>query len=65
MSGLSEVNYHGRLMTLNLFSIRVRLLRSDLIKYWRILCCNTEGYELSVLFRRSLGLLCFQLWVVF
>jgi hypothetical protein len=53
--GLSEVSYHDRLLTLNLFSIRGRLLRSDLIKYWRILCCNTEGYDLSVLFQRSLG----------
>jgi hypothetical protein len=52
--GLSELSYRDRLTTLGLFSIRGRLLRTDLIKYWRILCCDTEGFDLSILFQRSL-----------
>ena len=29
-------------------------MRTDLIKYWKILSCETSAYDLSVLFQRSL-----------
>ena len=29
-------------------------MRSDLIKYWKTLCCELPGFDLSVLFQRSL-----------
>ena len=51
MQGLS---YTERLKLLNLFSIKGRLLRSDLIKHWKTLCCELPGFDLSVLFLRSL-----------
>ena len=34
--GLGELSYQQRLRSLNLFSIRGRLLRADLIKTWKI-----------------------------
>ncbi len=52
--GMSELDYGARLRALDLFSIRGRFLRSDLIKYWKILCSDSEGYDLSVMFQRSL-----------
>ena len=36
VSGLQNVSYAERLDRLNLYSIKGRLLRSDLIKYWKI-----------------------------
>jgi hypothetical protein len=42
VNGLSEMNYGDRLRRLNLFSIKGRLLRADLIKYWKILHGNNE-----------------------
>ena len=51
--GFSNLSYAERLRSLNLFSIKGRLLRSDLIKYWKIVCCESEGFDLSVLFQRS------------
>ena len=53
MVGLSELSYAERLRALNLFSIRGRFLRSDLIKYWKILCSYGGGCDLSGMFRRS------------
>jgi hypothetical protein len=52
--GLSNVDYNARLRALDLFSIRGRLLRAGLIKYWKVLCCDTEGYDLNVLFQRAM-----------
>ena len=37
IAGLEEVSYGDRLRELNLFSVKGRLLRADLIKYWKIL----------------------------
>ena len=37
IDGLSGVDYGGRLRSLDLFSVKGRLLRADLIKYWKIL----------------------------
>ena len=31
-----------------------QLLQSGLIKYWTILCCDSAGHNLSVLFQRSM-----------
>ena len=50
--GLTGLDYGERLRLLNLFSIRGRFLRSDLIKYWKILCCKSEGCDLSGMFDR-------------
>ena len=38
---------------LNLYSIRGRFLRADLIKYWKVVC-DSVGCDLSVLFQKSL-----------
>ena len=35
--GLEHMDYSTRLRALNLFSVRGRLLRHDIIKYWKIL----------------------------
>ena len=51
MLGLS---YGERLKSLNVFSIKGRLLRPALIKYGKILCSDSEGYDLAALFQRSL-----------
>ena len=40
--------------SLKLFSIKGRLLRSDLIKYWKIICCDVAGCDFTVMFQRSL-----------
>lgn len=53
VAGLSAMSYGDRLRALDLYSIRGRFLRSDLIKYWKILCCDTAGCDLSAMFQRS------------
>jgi hypothetical protein len=53
VEGLQNVEYGARLRTLGLFSVQGRFLRSDLIKYWRILCSDSAGYDLSIMFRRA------------
>ena len=53
IDGMSNLSYGARLRSLKLISVRGRLLRSDLIKYWRIICCDLAGFDLSVLFQRS------------
>jgi len=55
VEGMSELDYGTRLRILNLFSIKGRLLRGDLIKYWKILCCEDTGCDLSVVFQRSVA----------
>ena len=52
IDGMSNLSYGERLRSLKLFSIKGRLLCSDLIKYWRIVC-DLAGFDLSVLFQRS------------
>ena len=42
IDGLSDVDYGGRLRSLDLFSVKGRLLRADLIKYWKILQGESE-----------------------
>ena len=37
ISGLKNLGYSERLRTLNLYSVQGRLLRADLIQYWKIL----------------------------
>ena len=51
---LQGLNYKERLKSLKLFLIKGWLLRSDLIKYWKIICCDVAGCDLTVLFQRSL-----------
>ena len=36
IEGLSELSYADRLQVLDLYSVKGRLLRADLIKYWKI-----------------------------
>ena len=54
IDGMQGLSYGERLKFLNVFSIKGRLLRSDLIKYWKILCSDSGGYDLAGLFQRSL-----------
>ena len=49
---LFNLSYADRLRALNLFSVRGKLLCTDLIKYWKILSCETSANDLSVLFQR-------------
>ena len=37
IDGLGNLSYHDRLVRLNLFSVKGRRLRADLIKYWQIM----------------------------
>ena len=53
VEGLESFPYGERLRVLNLFSIKERLLRADVIKYWRILCGDSQGYDLAELFHRA------------
>jgi hypothetical protein len=53
VEGMSDLDYSARLRQLNLFSVKGRLLRSDLIKYWKILCVQEDGPDLSVMFQRA------------
>ena len=50
---MQTLAYTERLKSLNMFSIKGRLLRSDLTKYWKILCSDSVGFDLSGLFQRS------------
>ena len=52
VAGLFNLSYAERLRALNLFSVRGTLLRANLIKYWKILSCETSANDLSVLFQR-------------
>lgn len=36
IEGMSDLSYHDRLKALDLYSVQGRLLRADLIKYWKI-----------------------------
>ena len=54
IEGMQGPSNTERLKSLNLFSIKGRLLRSDLRKYWKILCCDLAEFDLSVLLQRSL-----------
>ena len=47
------MDYGARLKSLGLFSIKGRLLRADLIKYWKVLCSGDPDVGLSGLFRLS------------
>ena len=51
IEGLAGLNYSARLESLGLFSVKGRLVRSDLIKYWKIVRGCTEDSEIA-------GLLC-------
>ena len=42
IDGLSDMDYGSRLRSLDLFSVKGRLLRADLIKYWKILHGESE-----------------------
>ena len=55
VEGLSGLEYVDRLKTLDLFSIRGRLLRSDLIKLWKIFNPQSE-VGLATLFEREFHL---------
>ena len=68
MTGLGDMNYGQRLKSLGLFSIKGRLLRADLILYWKILTgrssippdliiqlappCGTRGHSLKLMVPR-------------
>ena len=54
IDGMQGLSYGERLKSLNVFSIKGRLLRSDLVIYWKIPCSDSEGYDLTGLFLRSL-----------
>ena len=54
IEGMQGLSYCERLKSLNVFLIKGRLLWSDLIKYWKILCSDSEGYDLAGLFQMSL-----------
>jgi hypothetical protein len=45
IDGLFDMNYGSRLRNLDLFSVKGRLLRADLIKYWRILHGESEDLQ--------------------
>ena len=49
VAGLRDLDYRGRLEALDLFSVRGRLLRADLIKYYKTIC-STDEVPLSELF---------------
>ena len=48
VTGLADVEYHERLQTLGLFSIRGRLLRADLIKCWKASHCSGDVDLISI-----------------
>lgn len=50
VGGLSELDYMSRLRNLGLFSVRGRLLRADMIKYWRVLRGWDDGVDLEGVF---------------
>ena len=54
MNGLYDLSYGEMLKNLNIFSFRGRLLRADLIKYWKIMCFDESAFDLSVMFQRSI-----------
>ena len=54
IDGMQGLSNGERLKSLNGFSIKGRLLRSDLIKYWKILSSDSEEYDLAGFFQKSL-----------
>ena len=52
IDGLGGVDYGERLKAMQLFSVRGRLLRSDLVKCWKIFHCSVDS-GLSALFERA------------
>jgi hypothetical protein len=55
IDGLFDVNYGSRLRNLDLFSVKGRLLRADLIKYWRILHGESEDLQGMFAFAPRVG----------
>ena len=53
VAGLENMNYQGRLRALQLFSIRGRMVRCDLIKLWKIFHSNLEVGLLDIVERQS------------
>ena len=53
VEGLGDLEYGERLRQLQLFSIKGRLLRSDLVKCWKVVCGDGVAADLSVLFDRA------------
>ena len=51
IDGMQGLSYTERLKSLNLFSIKGRLLHSDLINYWNTLCCELLGFICLCCFR--------------
>ena len=45
VAGFSNLSYRERLHNLGLFSIRGRLLRADLIKYWKVFHAENIGWH--------------------
>ena len=48
VTDLANVEYHERLQTLELFSIRGRLLRAELIKCWKAFQCSGDVNLISI-----------------
>ena len=53
VQGLEEMDYQSRLRALELFSVRGRMIRSDLIKLWKIFHADREVGLLDLLDRQS------------
>lgn len=52
MEGLSDLSYADRMSIFNLFFVRGRLLRADLVQVWKIL--SSESHVLTSLFNPAL-----------
>jgi hypothetical protein len=53
VEGLGDLEYGERLRQLQLFSIKGRLLRSDLVLCWKIVCGDGVAADFTVLFERA------------
>ena len=53
IDGMQDLSYGESSKFLNVFSIEARLLHTDFITYWKILCSDSVGFDLSRLFQRS------------
>ena len=51
VEGLSEMDYAARLTQLELFSVKGRLLRANLVKYWKIIHGKCGDESLTDVFR--------------